>query len=102
MVGDPLQHPREVTPLDVGEGRADGGFVLGARVGQPAQGVVTLLGQVQRVMSAVMRIAPPLKNAAALEIVDEGTSRLGWMPSCSATACWLRPGSAAIAYSNPR
>jgi len=43
----------------------------------------------------------PGGSCAALRIPagssTSATIRLGWMPSCSATACWLRPGSAAMA-----
>lgn len=77
LVGDAPQERRELGAFVVGERGAEVGFVLGAGAGEAGQGCVALLGHVQGVVPAILRVTAPLDDAGALEVVDEGDEPAG-------------------------
>ena len=55
----------------------------------------------ERMESAVVGIAATFDVAAVLQLIDVGDDPAGNNPNWPLSACWLRPGSAAIARRIP-
>ena len=81
--------------------RGDQAIVLACPIADLDHQLLAQRGQVQRMQAPVAGIAATFDVAPFLEFVEYATTRLGRRPSCALNACWLRPGSEAIARRIP-